>query len=80
MSAKSLKSQYRDCYRLERLIRQSIALCDMASFDELCTELRTYNDPCRRAAIRTWDDARGDTGDVLVPPADFWAGFWEEYT
>lgn len=70
MNGKSLKAQYRDCYRLERLIQQAIATFDYTSEKELSEEFETYRFPARKAAVNNWldkIDARIPGGLVYYP-------------
>lgn len=54
MTAKSLKKQYQDCYRLERLIQQCFALADLESGKELMNERRLYDYTVAVAATYSW--------------------------
>lgn len=67
MKGKSLKSQYRDCYRLERLLQQAFATFDDESAFELDAEFRNYDLIAENAAHWTWVEkleARDKDGDL----------------
>lgn len=54
MNGKSLKKQYEECYRLERLIQQAIATFDMESKYELLREFHRHLFPARAAAFKSF--------------------------
>jgi hypothetical protein len=59
MTAKSLKEQYQDCYRIARLIQQALATYDFFSLTDLTIELKCYDEKAVLFARNTWANRLG---------------------
>lgn len=72
----TIREQYQECYRLERLIQQAIATGDGDSQEELTQELFSYCFDVRGAAYDTWVgklNARGRDGQTDIDKLAAWA-------
>jgi hypothetical protein len=59
MNGKSIREQYKDCYRLIRLQQQSLALHDIKSHREILADLCPYSLSAYAAAYLSWRERVG---------------------